>query len=276
MNPIQYLINKGFKITSDPNWFKRYGERELYAYGANVDSYCGGFHRAYDMVKYHGAGIPSIANATVLQGTGWNTFGWTLVLGYKDRKGRSFQVIYGHLNRNPLEYLKVGQNVKQGQIVAYQGASNNLGVSMASHLHIQFQNYQALNEWNFTCLGINPLNMDISQSSPTSNKVVQSKPPTPNVSNKTVNKNKNRGRSLTAYMSGRIDSLGAEVRKRRGNQSRGFNWNEKSGYDLKPGDVVYIFEVHNGWGRIYTGNKTGHGSNDWIYLDRLNVTEVFK
>ena len=274
MNPIQYLINKGFKITSDPNWFKRYGERELYAYGKNVDSYCGGFHRAYDLVKYHGAGIPAIANATVLKGTGWNTFGWTLVLGYKDKKGRSFQVIYGHLNRNPLTYLKVGQNVKQGQIVAYQGASNNLGVSMASHLHIQFQNYQALNEWNFTCLGINPLNMDISQSSPTSNKVVT--PSTPNVSNKTVNKNKNRGRSLTAYMSGRIDGLGAEVRKRRGNQSRGFNWNEKAGYDLNPGDLVYIFEVHNGWGRIYTGNKTGHGSNDWIYLDRLNVTEVFK
>ena len=274
MNPIQYLINKRFKITSDPNWFKRYGERELYAYGKNVDSYCGGFHRAYDMVKYHGAGIPSIANATVLQGTGWNTFGWTLVLGYKDRKGRKFQVIYGHLNRNPLEYLKVGQNVKQGQIVAYQGASNNLGVSMASHLHIQFQNYQALNEWNFTCLGIDPLNMDISQSSPTSNKVVT--PSKPKTSNKTFNKNKNRGRSLTAYVSGRIDSLGAEVRKRRGNQSRGFNWNEKSGYDLKPGDVVYIFEVHNGWGRIYTGNKTGHGSNDWIYLERLNVTQVFK
>src|SRR5699024_9646278 len=108
---------------------------------------------------------------------------------YKDRKGRSFQVIYGHLNRNPLEYLKVGQNVKQGQIVAYQGASNNLGVSMASHLHIQFQNYQALNEWNFTCLGINPLNMDISQSSPTSNKVVT--PSKPKTSNKKVNKNKN-------------------------------------------------------------------------------------
>ena len=38
----------------------------------------------------------------------------------------------------------------------------------------------------------------------------------------------------------------------------------------------YVFEVHDGWGRIYTGNLKGHGSNDWIYLDRLNVTEVFK
>src|SRR5699024_7951003 len=64
--------------------------------------------------------------------------------------------------------LRIGQNVKQGDIVAYQGDSNNLGVSMASHLHIQFQNYQAYNEWNFTCLGIDPLKMDISKSSPTS------------------------------------------------------------------------------------------------------------
>ena len=272
MNPIQYLINNGFKITSDPNWFKRYGERELYAYGANVDSYCGGFHRAYDMVKYHDAGIPSIANATVLNGTGWNTFGWTLVLGYKDKKGRSFQVIYGHLNRNPLEYLKVGQNVKQGQIVAYQGASNNLGVSMASHLHIQFQNYQALNEWNFTCLGISPLDMDISSSKPTSNKSVK-KTTTKKKTKKSkkVDKYKQRHRSLKAHFSGRIDSLGAEVRKRSGSQKTGFNWNQKAGYDLKPNDLVYIFEVHNGWGRIYTGNLIGHGSNDWIHLDRLIV-----
>ena len=104
----------------------------------------------------------------MLRGTGWNTFGWTLVLGFKDAKGRAFQVVYGHLNRNPLTYLRIGQNVKQGQIVAYQGDSNNLGVSMASHLHIQFQNYQAYNEWNFTCLGIDPLKMDVSKTKPTS------------------------------------------------------------------------------------------------------------
>ena len=269
MNPIQYLINKGFKITSDPNWFKRYGERELYAYGKNVDSYCGGFHRAYDLVKYHGAGIPAIANATVLQGSGWNTFGWTLVLGYKDKKGRAFQVIYGHLNKNPLTYLKVGQNVKQGQTVAYQGTSNNLGVSMASHLHIQFQNYQALDEWDFTCLGISPLDMDISSSKPTKN----TKPNKTNTKSKStkINKYKQRHRSLNAHFSGRIDSLGAEVRKRSGSQKTGFNWNKKAGYDLKPNDLVYIFEVHENWGRIYTGRLNGHGSNDWIHLDRLIV-----
>ena len=279
-NPIAYLENHGYRWTSDPNLYyqsynpnrgkKPWGKRDHYEYGINVDSYCGGYHRAYDMAKWHGAGIPAVANATVLRGTGWNTFGWTLVLGFKDSKGRSFQVIYGHLNRNPLLDVKIGQNVKQGQIVAYQGASNNLNVKMASHLHIQFQNYQSLNEWNFTCLGIDPLNIDVSKTSPTSGST-PTKAPTPASKPSTFNKNANRGRSLTAHFRGRVDSLGAEVRKRNGSRSTGFNWNQKAGYDLKPGDLVYIFEVHNGWGRIYTGNLTGHGSNDWIWLGRLNV-----
>ena len=142
---------------------------------------------------------------------------------------------------------------------------------MASHLHIQFQEYKAYDEWNFTCLGISPLNMDISNSKPTNN-AKSSSQPTKTVSKKpSFNKKSNRGRSLNAHFSGRIDSLGAEVRKRKGSQKTGFNWNEKAGYDLKPNDLVYIFEVQNGWGRIYTGNLTGHGSNDWIWLDRLIV-----
>ena len=271
MNPIEYLKTFGFLITSDPFWFKKFGYRDLWSYGANVDSYCGGYHRAYDMAKYHNAPIPAIANATVLNGTGWNTFGWTLVLGFVDKKGRKFQVIYGHLNQNPLNYLKVGQNVKQGETVAYQGASNNLGVSMASHLHIQFQNYKTHDEWNFTCLGISPLDMDISDSKPTSSvkSTSQTVKPTPNKTG--FNKKANRNRSLDAHFSGRIDSLGAEVRKRKGSRKTGFNWNTKAGYNLKPNELVYIFEVHNGWGRIYTGQLNGHGSNDWIWLDRLIV-----
>ena len=280
-NPIAYLENHGYRWTSDPNLYyqsynpnrgkKPWGKRDHYEYGINVDSYCGGYHRAYDMVKWHGAGIPAIANATVLAGTGWNTFGYTLVLGFKDAKGRLFQVIYGHLNRNPLLDVRIGQNVKQGQIVAYQGASNNLNVTMNSHLHIQFQNYQSLNEWEFTCLGIDPLNIDVSKSSPSSGATPTKvkKPSTPASKPSAVNKNTNRGRSLKAHFSGHVDSLGAEVRKRRGSRRTGFNWNQKAGYSLKPGDLVYVFEVHDGWYRIYTGNLTGHGSNDWIWGGRV-------
>ena len=188
MNPIKYLESKGFVITSNPDKYyesynpnrgkKPWGKRDHFEYGINVDSYCGGYHRAYDMAKYHNAPIPAIANALVAPGTGWNTFGWTLVLTFFDAKGNRYQVIYGHLNRNPLLDFKIGQSVKQGQIVAYQGASNNLDVTMASHLHIQFQTYGALNERAFTCNGLNPLNIDVSKTHATK-PPVEKKPSTP-------------------------------------------------------------------------------------------------
>ena len=173
-NPVKYLQDKGFRITSDPNEYretypngkrKPWGKRDLMSYGINADSYCGGYHRAYDFSKHHNADIPAIANAKVAPGTGWNTFGWTLVLTFYDATGKHYQVIYGHLNKNPLDTLKVGQTVKQGQTVAYQGRSNNIGVSnMASHLHIQWQEYGALNEQQFTCNGLDPLNIDVSET----------------------------------------------------------------------------------------------------------------
>ena len=270
-NLISNLQNQGFVITSDPTWFNPWGYRNLWSYGAWVDSYSNGYHRAYDLAKYHNAPIKSGVNGTVLQGTGFGGFGYQLVLGFIASNGKKYQIIYGHLNRNPLLDFKVGQNVKKGQVVAYQGASNNLGVTMASHLHIQVQHYQYYNEYNFIVNGINPLNIDISSTKPSSGATPTKKPATPASKPSAVNKNTNRSRSLKAHFSGRVDSLGAEVRKRRGSRRTGFNWNQKAGYSLKPGDLVYIFEVHDGWGRIYTGNLTGHGSNDWIWLGRLNV-----
>lgn len=173
-NPIKYLQDKGFRITSDPNEYrdsypngkrKPWGKRDLMEYGVNADAYCGGYHRAYDMSKSHNSGIPAIANALVAPGSGWNTFGWTLVLSFFDATGKHYQVIYGHLNTNPMNSLKLGQTVKKGTIVARQGRSNNIGVSnMASHLHIQFQPFGALAEQPFTCNGIDPLDIDVSNT----------------------------------------------------------------------------------------------------------------
>jgi len=282
-NPIAYLEKHGFRWTSDPNLYyqsynpnrgkKPWGKRDHYEYGINVDAYCGGYHRAYDMVKWHGAGIPAIANATVLAGTGWNTFGWTLVLGFKDARGRLFQVIYGHLNRNPLLDFRIGQNVKQGQIVAYQGASNNLGVSMASHLHIQFQNYQAYNEWNFTCLGIDPLNMDVSKSSPSSGATpTKPKKPASKPARKPTggfNKRKGRKTRTKAYAKGVVrnsDGRGAAQYRWSGG-----NFTNRMWPDIKEGETVYIFATTaSGWGKIYSANHKG-----WVYLDRVQITQVF-
>ena len=269
MNPIKYLKTFGFLVTSDPFWFKTFGYRDLWSYGANVDSYCGGYHRAYDMAKYHNAPIPSIANATVLNGTGWNTFGWTLVLGFIDKKGRKFQVIYGHLNQNPLNYLKIGQNVKKGQTVAYQGASNNLGVSMASHLHIQFQNYKSLNEWNFTCLGISPLDMDISSSKPTSNAKSTSKVVKPSTKKTGFNKRKGRKTRNKAYAKGVVrnaDGLGASQYRWSGGK-----FTNRMYPDIKEGETVFIYATTaSGWAKIYSPNHKG-----WVYLDRVKITQVF-
>ena len=194
-NPIAYLQKDGFKISSDPTQYresypngkrKPWGKRDLMQYGINADSYCGGYHRAYDLYREHNAPIKAIANALVAPGTGWNTFGWTLVLTFFDAKGKHYQVIYGHLNRNPLLDFKVGQAVKQGQVVAYQGGSNNIGVTnMASHLHIQFQPYGALNEKAFTCNGIDPLNIDVSKTHATKSPV-DKKPTTSSKSNAVI------------------------------------------------------------------------------------------
>lgn len=180
-NPIAYLQNDGFDIKSDPSEYyesynpnkgeKPWGQRDLYMYGVNADEYCDGGHRAYDLSKKHNVGIKAIANALVAPGTGWNTFGWTLVLTFFDATGKHYQVIYGHLNKDPLKYLEVGQAVKQGDIVAYQGDSNNINANMASHLHIQFQNYGPLAERPFTCDGIDPLNIDVSKTHATKSPV---------------------------------------------------------------------------------------------------------
>lgn len=91
---------------------------------------------------------------------------------------------------------------------------------------------------------------------------------------KALNKYENRyRREDEAWFKGTVKL--AEVRKRSGSQKAGFNWNKKAGYDIPTGEEVFVFEVHDGWGRIYRGELTGKGSNDWIHLDRLNVTKVF-
>ncbi|MCG1009212.1 N-acetylmuramoyl-L-alanine amidase [Salinicoccus sp. ID82-1] len=79
-----------------------------------------------------------------------------------------------------------------------------------------------------------------------------------------------------AYVEGIVDGLGATVMKRRGSQAAGFRFEEEAGYDLKPGAVVFIFETHLGWGRIFTGASTGAGSNEWIHLNRMIPVRIFK
>ena len=276
-NPIEYYKKDGWTITSDPTWFNTWGFRDLWQYGIWADGYSKGYHRAYDLAKWHNAPIKSFANATVLRGTGFGGFGYQLVLGFIDHKGIKRQVIFGHLNRNPLLDFKVGQNVKKGQVVAYQGASNNLGVTMASHLHIQFQNYESLGEYDFITKGINPLNIDITTTKPTSGSTsssnkAPSKPQTVTVKKETpANFNKRKGRKTRnkAYAKGVIRSTngkGAALRRYSGGTFR-----NTFGNDLPDGSVIYIFATHKtGWAKVYSPQNKG-----WVHLDQVQITEVY-
>lgn len=399
MNPVQYLVSKGFKITSDPNLYASgiWGLRNYTVNGYNYDYYSYGYHRAYDFgsVNGDGAAIPSVCDGVVVAGTtAWGNFGAQVVI--LDTQGK-YQHIYGHLKRNIP--VKVGQKVKQGQTIGYQGNTNYDNVYMASHLHYQVQTAGYRAERAFVTDGINPLNISYGgtlnnaptpaqmkvlvyddawdwhgkvkltasanyriyphtgakkesvipkgttlsfdrlyysdgywwirtkydggiwfvalgkkqhgvrfltaldgeklwaksvgkvntsggkvkgdkntyQISDTLVTAAQKTNANVNVGTKRrFNRNVNRGRSLSAYVMGTIDNQGAEVRKRKGSRAKGFNWNQKAGYNLKAGAKVYIFEVHNGWGRIYTGNLTGNGSNEWIWLGRLQVQYIYK
>lgn len=170
MNPIEYLVSKGFRVTSDPNQYyesynpnrgkKPWGKRDYTEYGINYDSYCGGYHRAYDLARYDGAPIPSIADGgVVVAGTSEHSnFGTQVVVAYDDLK---IQVIYGHLKRGLK--VKIGDKVNQGDIVGYQGNTNYNNVYMDSHLHIQFQNLGYIaDERTFVCSGIDPLNINVA------------------------------------------------------------------------------------------------------------------
>ena len=162
MNPIAYLKSQGFKVTSDPNTYKSgvWGLRNYTVGGYNYDNYCGGYHRAYDLVKYHRAPIPAVFDGVVTSGTNnYGNFGCTVVIANKQL---GCQVIYGHLAR-PLK-VRIGQNIKQGDIIGYQSNTNYQNVKMDSHLHIQFQRYGYISgERNFVCSGINPLQINVQQ-----------------------------------------------------------------------------------------------------------------
>lgn len=160
MNPIDYLISQGFRVTSDPAKYASgvWGKRDYTVNGYNYDSYCGGWHRAYDLSKFHLAPVPSVCDGVVTAGTrAYGNFGGTVVVANKEL---GIQVIYGHLSRNIP--VKIGRKVRRGDTVGYQSNTNFQGVRMNSHLHIQFQKYGYIaGERNFVCSGIDAVKIDV-------------------------------------------------------------------------------------------------------------------
>lgn len=166
INLIDYYVADGFTITSDPRKYASgvFGVRNYTVNGYNYDSWCGGLHEAVDIAREHGAPIKSFADGIVTLGTGFGGFGYQVTIAYEQF---DIQVTFGHVQNNIP--VKVGQKVKKGQVIAYQGNTHNqgAGVSMASHVHIQTQNLEYIaDEWTFICRGINPFNINIDTGKP--------------------------------------------------------------------------------------------------------------
>src|SRR5699024_5381370 len=130
-----------------------------------------------------------------------------------------------------------------------------------------------LNEWNFTCLGIDPLNIDVSKSSPSSGATPTkvAKPTSKPASKPSGGFNKRKGRKTRtkAYAKGGVsnsDGLGAAQYRWYGGNFRIRFWQV-----IKVGATAYIYATTaHGCDKIYSSNHKG-----WIYLDRVQITHVF-
>lgn len=95
-------------------------------------------HRGTDFAAPTGTPIKAAGNGRIVQ-LGWNG-------GYgryiRIRHNGTYQTAYAHMHRYG-QGLKVGSNVKQGQVIGYVGTS---GVSTGPHLHFElFRNGQQVN-----------------------------------------------------------------------------------------------------------------------------------
>lgn len=233
MNPIEYLKQQGFKVTSNPNQYasRVFGLRNYTLNGYNYDSYCGGYHCAYDLVKSDGAKIPAVMSGVVVAGTRVKgNFGATIVVA---NKKLNRQVIYGHLKENIC--VKIGDHVSVGDTIGFQGNTNYYGVNMASHLHIQFQKYGYLKERDFVCNGIDCKDMNI----------LKDKIQGTFISSATINMRK--GMSVKSERIGSVH-IGFEMKFKKIEYKEGHYWIE--GTRGKDKFYIAIGNAHSIWGKI--------------------------
>lgn len=138
LTAIDYLTQKGWKISSDPrlydNYPNDYGFRNYIENGINYDEFCGGYHRAFDLYNNSTNDIPAVTSGTVITSETHGNFGGTIEI--RDANGNDW--IYGHLQRQSLKYSE-GYKVNQGDIIGLQGSSNYYDNPMNAHLHLQLR-----------------------------------------------------------------------------------------------------------------------------------------
>ncbi|MFI3378904.1 peptidoglycan DD-metalloendopeptidase family protein [Mammaliicoccus sciuri] len=163
LNAIDYLTKKGWKVSSDPrkydNYPKNYGYRNYIENGVNYDSFCGGYHRAFDVYNNATDNVPAVTSGTVITSNQYGNFGGTIEI--RDSNGNDW--IYGHLQRPSLKF-SVGDKVNQGDTVGLQGSSNYYDNPMSAHLHIQLRpKGTKTDEVSLVCSGIPIEKYDITK-----------------------------------------------------------------------------------------------------------------
>ena len=160
---IDYLVKKGWKISSDPRTYSgypnNYGYRNFTQNGINYDAFCGGYHRAFDLYNNDTNDVPAVTAGVVITAEPYGNFGGTVEI--RDDKGNDW--IYGHLQRQSV-ILKKGDVVQQGDKIGLQGSSNYNDVKMAVHLHLQLRpkGVDLTNEVAEVCSGIDIAKYDIT------------------------------------------------------------------------------------------------------------------
>jgi murein DD-endopeptidase MepM/ murein hydrolase activator NlpD len=88
---------------------------------------CPHFHQGIDIANASGTAIRAAMNGVIAY-VGWAPFGgaYVVVIGH----AHGLETLYGHLL--PHQVVRVGQYVRQGQLVGYMG---NTGHSTGTHCH---------------------------------------------------------------------------------------------------------------------------------------------
>jgi murein DD-endopeptidase MepM/ murein hydrolase activator NlpD len=87
------------------------------------------FHTGLDIGVRYGTAVAAADNGLVIFGGWWGGYGMVVIIDH----GNGYSTVYAHLSRL---YVKKGQQVKKGQVVA---ASGSTGYSTGPHVHFEIR-----------------------------------------------------------------------------------------------------------------------------------------
>lgn len=127
-----HRYRRSWQTNITPSLWPAEGRLQSY-FGRRVDPFSGegAVHTGVDIVAPTGTPVRATADGVVLYATWMNGYGRLMVVDH----GNGFQTYYAHLSRFA---AMPGQEVRQGELIAYVGAT---GRATASHLHYEVRQY---------------------------------------------------------------------------------------------------------------------------------------